>query len=96
MNAQVDPRFGRCEYFLLVDTDSMNFEAVKNEGAASVGGAGITAAQQVADKGAGAVITGDVGPSAMSTLTAAGLKIITVAGGTVQDAVEKFLKGEPK
>ena len=96
MSAQVDPRFGRCEHFLLVDTDSMNFEAVKNEGANSVGGAGITAAQQVADRGVEAVITGDVGPSAMSTLTTAGLKIITGAGGTVQEAVEKFRDGEQK
>ena len=94
LKAPVDPRFGRCAFFLLVDTESMDFEALANEGTSSVGGAGIAAAQQVADKGAEAVITGDVGPNAMGTLTAAGMKVITGASGTVEEAVKGFLKGD--
>ena len=94
IKAPVDPRFGRCEFFIIVDTGSMEFEALRNVGTTSVGGAGIAAAQQVADKGVQAVITGDVGPNAMGTLAAAGLKVITGASGTVEEAVKKFLSGD--
>jgi len=96
LNANVDPRFGRCKYFLFVDTDTMDFETVSNESAMASGGAGIQAAQTVAKSGAKAIITGNVGPNAFQTLSAAGVKVFTWADGTVKEAVEKYKKGEFK
>lgn len=94
LNAQVDPRFGRCRYFLVVDTETMNVESISNEGAAASGGAGIQAAQTIAKTGVKTVLTGNVGPNAFQTLTAAGIKVITGVNGTVKEVVEKYKKGE--
>jgi len=94
LDAQIDPRFGRCQYFVIVDTDSMEYEAVSNASAMASGGAGIQAAQNVAKMGVEAVITGNVGPNAFQTLSASGIKIVTGASGIVRDAVERFGKGE--
>ena len=83
LNSQVDPRFGRCTYFLIVDTDDMSFEVFDNESGMLGGGAGIQSAQFVASKGARAVITGNCGPNAVSTLDAAGIQVFLGNTGTV-------------
>jgi len=94
LEASVDPRFGRCQYFLFVDTETMNFEAVGNPAFIAGGGAGIQAAQFVVNKGAKVVLTGDVGPNAFKALQAGGVKIVTGAQGPVKDVIERFNKGE--
>lgn len=96
LDAQIDPRFGRCQYFIIVETDSMEYEAVPNASAMATGGAGIQAAQGIAGMGVEAVITGNVGPNAFQTLSASGIKIVTGANGVVRDAVERYKKGELK
>jgi predicted Fe-Mo cluster-binding NifX family protein len=96
LNAQVDPRFGRCRYFLIVDIDTMDFESISNESAMSSGGAGIQAAQAVAKAGAEVVVTGNMGPNAFQTLSAAGIKVFTGADGTIKEVIEKYKKGDLK
>lgn len=93
LEAKIDPRFGRCPYFLFVDTDTMDFEAVENSSVTLGGGAGIQSAQFVAEKGAKAILTGNCGPNAHQTLTAAGIQVIIGANGSVREAVEKFKSG---
>ena len=94
LSTQVDPRFGRCRYFIVVDPDTMEFEALENSGAASGGGAGIAAAQQIAGKGVEAVLTGNCGPNAFDVLEAAGIKVITGVSGTIQDATGNYQAGK--
>jgi predicted Fe-Mo cluster-binding NifX family protein len=94
IDAQIDPRFGRCSYFVIVDSETMQFEAVPNMAAGASGGAGIQAAQAVANKGVKLLVTGNVGPKAFQALTAAGIEVATGAFGTVREAVEKYKRGE--
>ena len=96
LESTVDPRFGRCRFFLVVDTETMRFESLSNESAMASGGAGIQAAQTVAKAGVKAIITGNVGPNAFQTLSAAGIKVFTGAFGSVKEAVEQYKKGELK
>ena len=96
LDANVDQRFGRCKYFLIVDTESMEFEVLSNENAMASGGAGIQATQTIAKTGAEVVVTGNVGPNAFQTLSAAGMKIFTGASGTIKESIEKYKKGELK
>jgi predicted Fe-Mo cluster-binding NifX family protein len=96
LDAQIDPRFGRCSYLVIVDSETMQFEAIPNMAAGAAGGAGIQAAQTIANKGVKLLITGNVGPKAFQALLAAGIEIVTGAFGSVRDAVEKFKRGELK
>ena len=94
LDATVDPRFGRCAYFVIVDTESMQYEAVPNTSQSAPHGAGIQSAQIIANKGAKVVLTGNVGPNAYQALSAAGIQIITGDFRTVREVVEKYKRGE--
>ena len=96
LNAQLDPRFGRCAYFLIVNPDDMSFETFNNERATQGGGAGIQAAQFLASQGVEAVITGNCGPNAVQTLSAAGIELFGGQAGTVREVVERFKNGNLK
>ena len=90
LSVQVDPRFGRCQYFIIVDPDTMEFEVVENSVAMSTGGAGVATGQLLAVKGVSDVLTGNCGPNAFNVLNAAGIKVMTGVAGTIQDVVEGY------
>ncbi|MEA3308449.1 MAG: NifB/NifX family molybdenum-iron cluster-binding protein [Chloroflexota bacterium] len=92
--ARVDPRFGRCAQYLLVDIDNDSFEVWPNAAAMAGGGAGIQAAQAVVGSGAQAVISGNLGPNAFQVLEAAGIPAYTVTNMTIAQAVAAFKAGE--
>jgi predicted Fe-Mo cluster-binding NifX family protein len=94
LDAELDPRFGRCAYLLIIDTETMEFDAVENPAVSAPGGAGIQAAQAVAETGAQAVITGNCGPNAYQVLSAAGVPVFVGASGKLRDVVEAFKRGE--
>jgi predicted Fe-Mo cluster-binding NifX family protein len=94
LDAQIDPRFGRCSYLVIVDSETMRFEAVPNMAAGVSGGAGIQAAQTIANKDVKLLITGNVGPKAFQALSVAGIGVVTGAFGSVREAVEKYNRGQ--
>jgi predicted Fe-Mo cluster-binding NifX family protein len=94
LDSQLDSRFGRCSYFMVVNPDEMSFKAFKNESSVLGGGAGIQSAQFIASKGVDAVITGNCGPNAVQTLTAAGVELFVGQAGTVREVVERFKTGK--
>ena len=94
LNTNMDPRFGRCQYFIIVDSYTMESEAIENESMMAAGGAGISAAQMIAKKGAQVVLTGNCGPNAHQTLSAAGVQVITGVSGKVKAAIEAYNNGE--
>ena len=96
LNANVDPRFGRCQYFIIYDTETSNFETIENPNISAGGGAGIQTAQTISEKGVEAVLTGNVGPNAFRTLSAASIEIYAGVSGTVSEAVEQFKSGSLK
>jgi predicted Fe-Mo cluster-binding NifX family protein len=93
MESGVDPRFGRCSMFVVIDTESGEYKAVNNSSVGSAHGAGIGAAQTVAQLGVEAVITGHVGPNAHMALSRADIKIYTTEGGTVREALKGLKEG---
>ena len=94
LSSIVDQRFGRARFFIVIDTETGEFSAYDNtQNLNALQGAGIQSAKNVVDFGAKAVITGNAGPKAFSTLQAAGIDIYTGAAGTVQEAVDAFKAG---
>jgi len=94
LTSQVDPRFGRSPYFILINPETKQFETIENPNVNAMGGAGIQTAQLVANNGVEVVLTGSCGPNAYQILQAAGVKVITGVVGTVEEAVEKFSSGQ--
>jgi len=94
LESPVDPRFGRCPYFVIVDVETLAHEAISNSAIETPHGAGIQAAQLIVSKGARVVLTGNIGPNAFSALSATGVEVLTGASGTVKDTLEKFKRGE--
>jgi predicted Fe-Mo cluster-binding NifX family protein len=94
VTSEIDPRFGRARYLVLVDTDS-GAAAVHDNSAAlnAAHGAGVLAAQTVIDHRAEAVITGNVGPKALQALRAAGVQVYLTYVGTVESTVQRLMQG---
>jgi predicted Fe-Mo cluster-binding NifX family protein len=94
LSSAVDPRFGRCQYFIIYDTDAKAVvEVMDNAAAQAAGGAGIQAGQLIVNKDVKAVLTGNVGPNAAGVLSGGGVAVYTGMSGTVQEAVDKFMAG---
>ena len=94
LDSQVDQRFGRAEYFIVVETESLEFEVLENDNSSNSGGAGIGTSKLLADANAEAVLTGNCGPNAQKTLNSAGIKLFTGVSGTVSDAIESYKAGK--
>jgi predicted Fe-Mo cluster-binding NifX family protein len=93
LDSKLDPRFGRCPYFLIVETDNLSFEAIENPNVTLGGGAGIQSAQLMAEKGVKQVLTGSCGPNAHQALSAAAIGVIVGCSGAVRDVVQQFKTG---
>ena len=94
MESEVCQSFGRTYYFVVIDSETLEFEVIDNQAANSQGGAGIKAAQAIVDSGASAVLTFHCGQNAADVLNAAGIKIFKAVPGTVSEMVRKYKAGE--
>ena len=91
----MSPRFGRCPYFLIIDTETQKVETVENTGVQVAHGAGVSAAQIITDSGCEVVITGNVGPNAFYALNAGGIKIfVSPPGKTCEQALKAYNDGD--
>lgn len=93
LNDEIDARFGRCNYFLIIDPDSWEFEAVQNPNTFLGGGAGIQSAQLMGNKNVSVVLTGNCGPNAFQTFGATGIRVIIGVSGQVKQAVQQYKSG---
>jgi predicted Fe-Mo cluster-binding NifX family protein len=94
LDVPASPVFGRCPTYVFVDTETLEFEAVPNPAMSQGGGAGVQAAQFVVNKGAQAVLSGNLGPNAFDVLQAAGVPGYLISEGTVRQAVEAYKAGQ--
>ncbi|MBU4294120.1 MAG: NifB/NifX family molybdenum-iron cluster-binding protein [Actinobacteria bacterium] len=94
LDSNVDPRFGRCPYFIVYDTDNDKFEFFENESRNAMGGAGIQAAQFVVNKGVSTIISGAIGPNSFRVFNAANINIYSGVTGTVREAIDKLKNGK--
>src|SRR6056297_1898121 len=91
--SEVNAHFGRAPYFAIVDTKTDKIDLIKNGAANASGGAGVSAAQLIADRGVEVLISGSVGPKAYTALTRGNIEMYTTKDGTVQQAIEAFQEG---
>ena len=97
LDDKMDPRFGRTKHFLIVDTDTMDYKAVDNaQNLTLAQGAGIQAAQNVINQDVSAIVSGNCGPKAFATLSAAKIDIYVGGAGTVREIVEQLKDGTLK
>ena len=93
LDDEIEARFGRCAYFLIIDPHTMEFEAIPNPNLSLGGDAGHKSAQLMADKGVPVVLTGNCGPKAIQTFDAAGITVMTGMIGKVRHVVKRFKEG---
>ena len=93
LDSNLDPRFGRCAYFLIVDPADMDYEVFNNQGAAQSRGAGIKAVNFLAGQNVGAVITGHASLNVFKTLASAGIEIFEEQQGTIKEVVARYKSG---
>lgn len=95
LEAEVDPRFGRAAYILIIDTETMGCESLDNStNANAFKGAGIQAATMINDKGAKVLMTGFCGPKAYQVIEQAGIKLVSDVTGSVSQAITSFKAGQ--
>lgn len=93
--SDMDPRFGRAKYFIIVDSETLEYEVAENRQNLNLPqGAGIQAAKTIVDQKADVLISGNCGPKAFQVLNAAGIKVVTGAKGRVIDAVTQYKSGQ--
>ncbi|MBW2675501.1 MAG: 4Fe-4S binding protein [Deltaproteobacteria bacterium] len=93
LDDQVEARFGRTPYYLFIETETMEFEALQNPNVAAGGGAGIQSAQLMSEYDVKHVLTGNCGPNAFRVFSAAGIQVIVGVSGVIRQAVEQFKAG---
>ncbi len=95
IDSEINPRFGRCEYFVIFNQDGKLVKSISNTGAEARRGAGVNAAQSLAEEKVKIIISGNIGPNAYMVLNSAGIEILSGAlSMNVKEAFEAYKKGK--
>ncbi len=94
LDSEIDPRFGRSAYYVVVDTETMQSEILQNPNLNASSGAGISAAQLLCNQEVRTVITGNIGPKAHHVFAAVGVQMMTGVSGRIDDAIERYKAGK--
>ena len=94
LEGEIDQRFGRCRYFLIIDSETLEFTVIDNESAMTSGGAGIKAAETIVQSNAEVVITGNIGPNAFQILSAGNITMYTGVTGRIKKSIDQYKQGE--
>jgi predicted Fe-Mo cluster-binding NifX family protein len=94
LDSEVDPRFGRCSYFVIYNPETKSVESISNSNVAASGGAGIKAAETITNAGINVLLTGSVGPNAFTIFAEVGIDVQIGAKGTVREAIRQYEAGE--
>lgn len=92
-DSEVDPQFGRCNYFVIIDLETGSVTSIKNPGLEAPSGAGIRAAEAIVNEGINILLTGSVGPNSFSILSEAGIEIYSGIRGKVAFALREYQSG---
>jgi len=96
LEAEVDPSFGRCSYFIIIDPQTLSWQIYANPNRELTQGAGIKSAQFLAQQGVRLLLTGECGPKAYQVLTSSGIQVVTGVSGRVSQALNLIHSGENK
>jgi predicted Fe-Mo cluster-binding NifX family protein len=94
LESEVNPRFGRSQYFIIADPETMKYEAIDNSNTFAASGVGISAGQMIASKSVDVVLTGNCGPNAFRVLSTAGIKVMTGVSGKIREAIRNYKEGK--
>lgn len=94
IDSLMDPRFGRCQYFCIYDTETKESNFVINNAINISGGAGIQAANQVIRENAEVVITGNLGPNASQVLENSNIKVYLVEIRKISDIIDDYINNK--
>lgn len=94
LDSNVCVSFGRTPYFLIYDVKTEESTFIDNSAAASMGGAGIKAAQMIADNKAEVLLTPRLGENAADVLKPADVKVYKTIDASVRDNIDAFVAGK--
>ena len=92
LNSQVDVRFGRGEYFVIIDGD--NVTSMENQAKFAQHGAGGEVVRLLSNENIDVILTGEVGPNAGIALDSFEIKAFRGISGTVEETYNKWKNGE--
>ncbi|MDO9535045.1 MAG: NifB/NifX family molybdenum-iron cluster-binding protein [Bacillota bacterium] len=94
LKSLLDPRFGRCPFYAIYDTEDIKWNFLTNPGALEGSGAGIKASQFLIEQQADVLLTGDVGPNASRILNSAGIKVYSLSEVPIEEALSLYQEGQ--
>ncbi len=92
LDSEVAEDFGHAPFFLVVDTDSLDYHVIENEFADSPEGAGVAVAKAITTLQPDAVITGGIGMHGLDILRKSNIYVSYDEEGPVEQCIVDFVR----